>query len=252
MKGARALAGAAFMLAAVSIAPAVSAAQDAGSTPATPVTPTTPTLPAPGNATGKADGAAKDSGSSDSAASQAQPAAAPAVSRSASAHASASATVTMGDNFFSPNSVTVAVGDTVTWKNNGQAPHTATANDGSFDTGTIQPGGSGSHTFSSAGTFAYVCTIHAGMNGTVRVLASSGGGGGSSGGGGSTSSGSSQSEAAAVASPDAAGTSSTLPMTGLAVGALVMIGLTLFTSGLVIRWLDPEGSRRGVRVLSIF
>lgn len=251
MKGARALAGAAFMLAAVTAAPTVSAAQDAGSPAATPTTPTAPTLPSPGDVTGAAKGS--DPAPSDQGASQAEAntPAAPPVSRSASAHASASATVTMGDNFFSPSSVTIAVGDTVTWRNNGQAPHTATANNGSFDTGTIQPGGSGSHTFNSAGTIPYICTIHAGMTGTVRVLASSSGGGG--GGGSSTgSSGSSQSEAAAVASPDAAGTSTTLPMTGLALGALAAIGLTLLASGMIVRRLDPEGERRGLRFLTIF
>jgi plastocyanin len=42
----------------------------------------------------------------------------------------------MGDFFFSPGSVTVAVGDTVTWKNTGQAPHNAAADNGSFKTPT--------------------------------------------------------------------------------------------------------------------
>jgi plastocyanin len=252
MKGARALAGAAFMLAAVSVAPAVSAAQDSGSPAGTSTTPTAPTLPSPGDATGAVKGS--DPAPSDAGASQAEATspAAPPVTRSASAHASASATVTMGDNFFSPSSVTIAVGDTVTWKNNGQAPHTATANNGSFDTGTIQPGGSGSHTFNSAGTFPYICTIHANMTGTVRVLASSSGGGGGGGGGGTGSSSSGQTEAAAVTSPDAAGTSSTLPMTGLAVGALATIGLALLASGMIVRRLDPQGERRGLRFLTIF
>src|SRR5262249_57138532 len=96
----------------------------------------------------------------------------PAVTRSATAHASAAASVTMGDFFFSPSSVTVAVGDTVTWTNNGQAPHNATADDGSFKTPDLNNGQSASHTFSSAGTFTYICTIHPNMHGTVRVLAS--------------------------------------------------------------------------------
>jgi LPXTG-motif cell wall-anchored protein len=127
--------------------------------------------------------------------------------------------------------VTVAVGDTVTWHNSGQAPHTATADDGSFDTGTINAGGSGSHTFSSAGTFSYICTIHPNMHGTVRVLSS----GGSGGSAGSSSSGSATSESSAVASPGAAGSSTTLPMTGMAVGALVLAGLALLASGLLVR-----------------
>jgi LPXTG-motif cell wall-anchored protein len=152
----------------------------------------------------------------------------------------------MGDFFFSPTSVTVAVGDTVTWHNTGQAPHTATADDGSFDTGTINAGGSGSHTFNTAGTFSYICTIHPNMKGTVRVLSSSSGGSGGSAG--SSSSGSSSSESSAVASPNAAGTSSTLPMTGMAVGALALVGLALLASGVLVR----RARDHGRRWLSIF
>jgi hypothetical protein len=150
----------------------------------------------------------------------------------------------MGDYFFSAATVTVSVGDTVTWHNSGQAPHTATANDGSFDTGTINSGGSGSHTFNSPGTFSYICTIHPNMHGTVRVLSASGGGGG----GGASSSSSGTSESSAVASPNAAGTSTTLPMTGLAVGALALVGAALLASGLIAR--RAGDSRR--RWLSIF
>jgi hypothetical protein len=151
----------------------------------------------------------------------------------------------MGDFFFSPPSVTIAVGDTVTWHNSGQAPHTATANDGSFDTGTINAGGSGSHTFNSAGTFSYICTIHPNMHGTVRVLSSSGGSGGNAG---ASSGGSGTSESSAVASPGAAGSSTTLPMTGLAVGGLALAGLAMLASGLLVRrGGDPRRSR-----LSIF
>ena len=40
----------------------------------------------------------------------------------------------MGDNFYSPATVSVFVGDTVTWRNTGAAQHSATADDGSFDT----------------------------------------------------------------------------------------------------------------------
>ena len=57
-------------------------------------------------------------------------------------------------------------GDTVTWSNNGPTGHSATANDGSFDTGILQKGSSGSHTFSQAGTFSYICTPHPFMKGT--------------------------------------------------------------------------------------
>jgi hypothetical protein len=156
----------------------------------------------------------------------------------------------MGDLFFSPGSVTIAVGDTVTWNNTGQAPHNATADDGSFSTPTIENGQSASHTFSQAGTFSYICTIHPQMKGTIRVLASNSGGGSGGGGASSSSGGSSSSESAAVASPGAAGDANTLPMTGMAVGGLALAGLGLLALGLIARQADRERSR--LRWFSIF
>ncbi|HWQ11295.1 MAG TPA: cupredoxin family copper-binding protein [Roseiflexaceae bacterium] len=72
---------------------------------------------------------------------------------------------------FDPATVTIAVGDTVVWTNNDQAPHTATAVDKSFDTGRLDNGQQGSVTFDRAGTFQYVCTFHDTMTGTVVVEA---------------------------------------------------------------------------------
>ena len=122
----------------------------------------------------------------------------------------------------------------MTWHNNGQAPHNATADNGSFSTPDLNNGGSASHRFNSAGTFSYICTIHPQMTGTVRVLSSSSGGK-SGGSAGSSSSGSGISESSAVASPDAAGTSSTLPMSGLAAGAMALVGIALLAAGLIAR-----------------
>jgi plastocyanin len=89
--------------------------------------------------------------------------------------------VTIAGFAFSPATVTVSVGDTVTWTNNDAATHSATANGGSFDTGNIGNGASDSVTFDTAGTFAYHCSIHAAMTGTVVVQAAGGGGGGGGG-----------------------------------------------------------------------
>jgi plastocyanin len=97
--------------------------------------------------------------------------------------AAADQTVTMESLQFQPATVTVEVGDTVTWSNADAVPHTATADDGSFDTGTISGGASASHTFTTAGTFAYHCEVHPTMTGTVVVQAAAGGGGGGGGGG---------------------------------------------------------------------
>ena len=159
---------------------------------------------------------------------------------------------------FSPASVTVNVGDTVTWSNHDDAPHNATADDGSFSTPTINDGQSASHRFTQPGTFSYICTIHPNMHGTIRVVSSSSGGGGNNGAsarsgssGSSNSSGSSQSEASAVASPNAAGNGNTLPMTGMAAGVLALVGLALLNSGLIVRaWTNRRADRE--RQLTLF
>ena len=70
---------------------------------------------------------------------------------------------------YSPNPIVLAVGGTATWKNNDSVAHTATANDGTWDSGSIAPGASFSRTFPAAGSFPYKCTIHPGMVGTVTV-----------------------------------------------------------------------------------
>ena len=95
--------------------------------------------------------------------------AAVALAASASTAFAQDQTVAMVDFDFEPNEVTVNVGDTVTWTNEGDAPHTATDRDGAWDTGTVDPGGSASITFETAGTYEYFCEIHPQMVGTVVV-----------------------------------------------------------------------------------
>ena len=80
-----------------------------------------------------------------------------------------SAKVEMVDFSFEPPTVTVQAGGKVIWQNEGEAPHTATADDDSFDTGTIEPGNLKSENFKQVGTYSYICTIH-GMQGTVEVV----------------------------------------------------------------------------------
>lgn len=94
------------------------------------------------------------------------------------AAAQESAAVSIVDFAFQPDSVEIATGGTVTWTNTGQAPHTVTADDGSFDSGTLSPGATFSQTFATAGTFTYHCNIHPQMTATVIV----GGPGGSGSG----------------------------------------------------------------------
>jgi plastocyanin len=77
--------------------------------------------------------------------------------------------VEIKDFQFSPNALTVPVGTTVTWTNTGQAPHTATAKDNSFDTGILNNGQSKAITFDKEGTFEYVCLVHPRMTATLTV-----------------------------------------------------------------------------------
>ncbi|HYH27744.1 MAG TPA: plastocyanin/azurin family copper-binding protein [Actinomycetota bacterium] len=90
--------------------------------------------------------------------------------------------VVSGDNFFDPQTVTVPVGTTVRWRNDGQIAHSVTAADGSFDSspgcpsaGCWGPGQEFTHTFTSPGTVPYYCKLHgtpqgSGHAGTVVVV----------------------------------------------------------------------------------
>jgi plastocyanin len=78
--------------------------------------------------------------------------------------------VSMGDNFYSPASITISQGTTLLWTNNGNSQHTVTSDNGVFGSGTLNRGQTFSFRFESAGTFPYHCTIHGQvMSGTVTV-----------------------------------------------------------------------------------
>ena len=145
----------------------------------------------------------------------------------------------MGENFFSPLTITIDVGGTVTWLNSGQEDHTATGN--GFDTGTVGPGASASHTFSTAGTFPYVCALHSDMSGTVQVLADTGTDPGGDPGPGEAPPGTDPtsgpaptaapgSEAAAALDPNQPGQ---LPATGGPEAELILLGVGLIGCGLL-------------------
>jgi amicyanin len=79
-----------------------------------------------------------------------------------------------GSFAFSPATLTIKTGTTVTWKNTTSVPHTVTSDDGkSFDSGTANPiaaqTGTFSFTFTTAGTYAYHCEIHPFMKATIIV-----------------------------------------------------------------------------------
>lgn len=70
---------------------------------------------------------------------------------------------------FVPANIVVAAGDTITFTNRDSAPHTATANDGSFDTGRLGRGESATVRIGSGGTFDYICLLHPMMKGRVTA-----------------------------------------------------------------------------------
>jgi amicyanin len=72
---------------------------------------------------------------------------------------------------YSPATLTITVGDTVTWTNHDSAPHNVVVSDGpeKFTSPTLQTGQSFSYTFTKAGTYAYYCSIHPNMKASVTV-----------------------------------------------------------------------------------
>ena len=81
--------------------------------------------------------------------------------------------VLIADSAFSPATVTITVGDTVTWTNADGRPHTVTANDGAFDSGNLDEGQVFAFTFSEPGTYTYHCNYHDQMQATIVVQAAS-------------------------------------------------------------------------------
>lgn len=81
----------------------------------------------------------------------------------------ASDTVVIKSFAYGPNKVTVSAGQSVTWINEDTVNHTATSDDGTWDTGLMAKGESKSITFTIPGTYTYHCTVHPGMTGTVVV-----------------------------------------------------------------------------------
>ncbi len=71
---------------------------------------------------------------------------------------------------FNPGTITINVGDTIIWTNNESSmPHTVTADNGNFDSGTLNSGDTFTFTFTEAGTYTYHCAFHSGMTATIIV-----------------------------------------------------------------------------------
>jgi amicyanin len=70
--------------------------------------------------------------------------------------------------FDNPN-LAISAGQTVTWTNMGSMQHSVTADDGSFDSGLVDPNNTFSMEFDNPGTYNYHCTPHPWMKATITV-----------------------------------------------------------------------------------
>ncbi len=119
--------------------------------------------------------------------------------------------VEITDFTFAPAELTVVAGDTVTWTNLDPVVHTATSTTGAFDSGDLAQGASYSVTFTTPGTYDYLCTPHPQMTGRIIVVA-----------------------AAAPPAPTAAPTTGAVPNVAVAPdrgGSLVWLGAALILIG---------------------
>jgi len=139
--------------------------------------------------------------------------------------------VTIKDFEFDPKSISVSVGDTITWTNDGPSPHTVSADDAGFDSGNLDKGATFSHTFDKAGTFAYYCKYHgskggAGMAATITVAEAA--------------------AAAPAAAPAAAEPSGTVDASDQAIanGGITVANVTAGQDGWIVAHLD-EGGKPG-------
>ena len=85
------------------------------------------------------------------------------------AAAANSATVAIDNFAFTPATLTVTAGTTVTWKNGDDSPHRIGDKDGIFKSAALDTDDTFSHTFATPGVYPYICTIHPYMVGKIIV-----------------------------------------------------------------------------------
>jgi plastocyanin len=78
-------------------------------------------------------------------------------------------TVTISDFSFTPQTLTVHTGTTVTWVNKDDMPHTVTSDDRMFKSSLLDTAQRFTFTFSVAGTYPYHCSVHSHMTGKIVV-----------------------------------------------------------------------------------
>jgi plastocyanin len=89
----------------------------------------------------------------------------------AQAHPAAAAIhIAIIDFAFEPAEQTIAIGDTITWQNDGNEPHNVIDAEGGWESPTLLNGQTYAFTFATAGTYTYYCSIHSGMLGTIIVV----------------------------------------------------------------------------------
>jgi amicyanin len=92
----------------------------------------------------------------------------------ASAAQAANITVKIDNFTFNPQTVTVKAGDTVTWTNADDIPHTVTSKTSQFRSKALDTDDTFAFTFAAPGTFDYFCSLHPHMTGSIVVEASTG------------------------------------------------------------------------------
>ena len=99
----------------------------------------------------------------------ATPTTAPATSVGPTTSSAGGTQVAMKNIAFDPPTLTIKVGQAVTWVNQDSAQHDVVANNGEFKSSLFGAGGTFSFTFTKAGTYPYYCSIHPHMTGTIIV-----------------------------------------------------------------------------------
>jgi plastocyanin len=151
------------------------------------------------------------------------------------------ADVSVVDNSYEPQEVEVSSGTTVNWTNDGDAPHTVTADNGSFDSGNMDSGDDFSETFVEPGRYPYFCEYHGGeggegMSGVVVVT-------------GQTDDGANgdddPTDTAGTGATDDTTTDGDLPQTGTEIDAFLYLALAFIAAGVVLLKLgSPSPFRR--------